>query len=113
MPGPTVEDAPDLQDFLATIETGINLIGFELRQTKDQETGRTVYILVRFQFSTRSCRRLTTTSCVSVLYRQTNSVQDTAAKLATEYKAEEIAYFKAIASFLSPPSSLLLPRARN
>ncbi|GAA5915810.1 uncharacterized protein JCM6883_006294 [Sporobolomyces salmoneus] len=66
-----VEDAPDLADFMASIEKGINLIGFDLRQSKDQETGQNVYILA-------------------------NSVQDTAAKLATEYKAEEIAFFKAI-----------------
>lgn len=33
---------------------------------------------------------------------QANTIEDTAAKLATEYKAEEIAFFKAIVSFLPP-----------
>ncbi|GAA5876564.1 hypothetical protein JCM16303_003581 [Sporobolomyces ruberrimus] len=66
-----VDSPPELDDFLATIEMGLNLIGFELKPTRDQETGKILYILA-------------------------NAVQDTAAKLATEYKAEEIAFFKAI-----------------
>ncbi|GAA6006996.1 hypothetical protein JCM11491_001471 [Sporobolomyces phaffii] len=66
-----VEDAPAMEDFVASIETGLNLIGFELKQTKDQETGQNAYIL-------------------------SNSVQDASAKLATDYKAEEIGFFKAI-----------------
>jgi len=38
---------------------------------------------------------------------QSNSTQDAPAKIATEYKAEEIAFFKSIVRFFSSPQHFL------
>jgi len=46
-----VEDAPPLADFIQSIEAGINLIGLEIKQVNDQETGKILYILVSSLFS--------------------------------------------------------------
>ncbi|GAA5901216.1 hypothetical protein JCM8208_002308 [Rhodotorula glutinis] len=67
----SLEGPPPLENFVAQLEPGLSLCGFDIKTTRDQETGTGMYILV-------------------------NTIQDEPAKLATEYKAEEIAFFKAV-----------------
>ncbi|GAA6055373.1 hypothetical protein JCM3770_001077 [Rhodotorula araucariae] len=66
-----VEDPPALETFVAQMEPGLSLCGLDIKTTRDQESGAGLYILV-------------------------NTIQDEPAKVATEYKAEEIAFFKAV-----------------
>ncbi|BGP38394.1 hypothetical protein JCM10450v2_002339 [Rhodotorula kratochvilovae] len=66
-----VEDPPALENFVAQMEPGLSLCGLDIKTTRDQESGAGMYILV-------------------------NTIQDEPAKVATEYKAEEIAFFKAV-----------------
>ncbi|GAA5834913.1 hypothetical protein JCM9279_007145 [Rhodotorula babjevae] len=67
----SLDAPPPLENFVAQLEPGLSLCGFDIKSTREQETGTGMYILV-------------------------NTIQDEPAKLATEYKAEEIAFFKAI-----------------
>ncbi|GAA6000475.1 hypothetical protein JCM10207_008028 [Rhodosporidiobolus poonsookiae] len=67
----SVQQADSLETFIARLEPQLSLCGLDIKITRDQETGTGMYVLV-------------------------NTIQDEPAKVATEYKAEEIAYFKAI-----------------
>ncbi|GAA5921411.1 hypothetical protein JCM3775_003037 [Rhodotorula graminis] len=67
----SLDAPPPLENFIAQLEPGLSLCGFDIKMTRDQETGTGMYILV-------------------------NTIQDQPAKLATEYKAEEIAFFKTV-----------------
>ncbi|TNY22392.1 hypothetical protein DMC30DRAFT_149002 [Rhodotorula diobovata] len=62
---------PPLENFVAQMEPGLSLCGLDIKATRDQESGQGMYILV-------------------------NTIQDEPAKVATEYKPEEIAFFKAV-----------------
>ncbi|CEQ42967.1 SPOSA6832_04839, partial [Sporobolomyces salmonicolor] len=66
-----VENSDPLETFIAQMEPGLSMCGLDIKQTRDQETGTPLFVLI-------------------------NSIQDDPAKLATEYKAEEIAFFKAV-----------------
>ncbi|GAA6058787.1 hypothetical protein JCM10212_001903 [Sporobolomyces blumeae] len=66
-----IENPAPLEDFMGSIELGLGMCGLDIKATRDQETGKGMYILI-------------------------NSIQDGPAKIATEYKAEEIAFFKTI-----------------
>ncbi|BGP14349.1 hypothetical protein JCM10213_004476 [Rhodosporidiobolus nylandii] len=66
-----VRDAESLETFIAQLEPGLSLCGLDIKATRDQDTGKGMYVLV-------------------------NTIQDEPAKLATEYTAVEIAFFKAI-----------------
>jgi hypothetical protein len=83
---------------VAELEPKLSLCGLDIKTTRNQETGQGMYVLVwriflpPFSFS----RRFDPPSLSS----QVNTIQDEPAKLATEYKPEEIALFKAIVRFL-------------
>ncbi|GAA5890608.1 hypothetical protein JCM5296_004313 [Sporobolomyces johnsonii] len=66
-----IENSDPLENFIAQMEPGLSMCGLDIKQTRDQETGTPLFVLI-------------------------NSIQDDPAKLATEYKAEEIAFFKAV-----------------
>ncbi|BGP68793.1 hypothetical protein NBRC10513v2_002128 [Rhodotorula toruloides] len=70
-PSPTVEVPEPLNTFIAKMEPGLALCGLDIKTTRDQESGQGMLVLV-------------------------NTMQDEPAKLATEYRAEEIAFFKSI-----------------
>ncbi|GJN87197.1 hypothetical protein Rhopal_000142-T1 [Rhodotorula paludigena] len=76
-----VEDPDSIETFVAGMEPGLSLCGLDIKTTRDQESGTGMYILV-------------------------NTIQDEPAKIATEYKAEEIAFFKAVVEKI-----MLAPRA--
>ncbi|KAJ8295788.1 Non-structural maintenance of chromosomes element 1 [Rhodotorula toruloides] len=66
-----VEGPEPLNTFIAKMEPGLALCGLDIKTTRDQESGQGMLVLV-------------------------NTMQDEPAKLATEYRAEEIAFFKSI-----------------
>ncbi|GAA5998799.1 uncharacterized protein JCM10292_007241, partial [Rhodotorula paludigena] len=76
-----VENPDSIETFVAGMEPGLSLCGLDIKTTRDQESGTGMYILV-------------------------NTIQDEPAKIATEYKAEEIAFFKAVVEKI-----MLAPRA--
>ncbi|GAA6034883.1 hypothetical protein JCM8097_009349 [Rhodosporidiobolus ruineniae] len=65
-------EQPDMYEtFVANLEPGLSMCGLDIKMTRDQETGEALMVLA-------------------------NTIQDEPAKLATEYKPEEIAFFRAI-----------------
>ncbi|BGP01171.1 hypothetical protein RTG_01267 [Rhodotorula toruloides ATCC 204091] len=66
-----IEVPEPLNTFIAKMEPGLALCGLDIKTTRDQESGQGMLVLV-------------------------NTMQDEPAKLATEYRAEEIAFFKSI-----------------
>ncbi|KAG0665007.1 hypothetical protein C6P46_000633 [Rhodotorula mucilaginosa] len=63
---------PDaFETFVAELEPGLSLCGLDIKTTRDQDSGASFIALV-------------------------NTIEDEVAKLATDYKAEEIAFFRAV-----------------
>ncbi|GAA5860008.1 hypothetical protein JCM8547_003056 [Rhodosporidiobolus lusitaniae] len=66
-----VDSPKQFETFIAELEPGLSLCGLDIKLARNQETGESSYVLV-------------------------NTISDDPSKLATEYKAEEVAFFKAI-----------------
>ncbi|GAA5839833.1 hypothetical protein JCM11251_001227 [Rhodosporidiobolus azoricus] len=66
-----VDDPAQFETFIANLEPGLALCGMDIKVTRNQETGEALYVLV-------------------------NTIQDEAAKKATEYNANHIAFFRAV-----------------
>ncbi|KDE03438.1 hypothetical protein MVLG_06099 [Microbotryum lychnidis-dioicae p1A1 Lamole] len=57
--------------FISTLEDGLSLLGLDIKRTRDQESGLSYTVLI-------------------------NTAEDAASKMATDFKPEEIAFFRAI-----------------
>lgn len=89
-----VENPDPFATFLGELEPKLSLCGLDIKTTRNQETGKGLYVLVCRSASFLPSEEAVLTRFLTLL--QVNTIQDDPAKLATEYKPEEIALFKAI-----------------
>ncbi|SCV67833.1 BQ2448_5444 [Microbotryum intermedium] len=68
--------------FISTLEDGLALLGLDIKRSRDQESGLSYIVLVRSRDHKQDS--------------EINTAEDAAAKTATDFKPEEIAFFRAI-----------------
>lgn len=97
---PAVPQPETFETFVLRLEPGLSLCGLDIKQTRDQVSGTSYVAIVRLVFDQRAIPRWSWTGLLTRKVHssrsQVNTIEDDVAKMATDYKAEEIAFFRAV-----------------